>query len=383
MGKSQKAPPPPDYSAVAAASAASSKYAFDLGKEQLDFFKQQYADNKEVSDTVIESALGSMERNDYNAQKDRERYETIFQPLEEQLAKEAQDYATPEKMEQKAGAAEADVAQQFQQARQTATDRLEAFGVDPSQTRAGALDLQSRVAEAAAQASAGNQARNRVEDVGRALRSEAINVGKGYPGQIAQTYGTAQNAGNQGVNTGLATTQSAAATMGTPQGWQGLGNQATGQWGNILHAGYQDQMAQYKANQDQSSGWGGIAGTVLGGVMSKLPMLEEGGAIPAPAAPPAAMIYAQHGTGVPPETSASAGAIPDDVPARLSVGEFIIPEDAARWFGEEKLQKMIMKARQDKANAPAQATMGAAPPAGPPAIQSVPAQAQTAIPGRG
>ena len=111
--------------------------------------------------------------------------------------------------------------------------------------------------------------------------------------------------------------------------------------------------------------------------------MQEGGAIPDPttAAPPAATILAQHGTGVPPETSPTGGALPDDVPARLSVGEFIIPEDAARWFGEEKLQKMIAKARQDKANAPAQATTGAAPPAQP-AIQSVPPQPQTAIPGR-
>jgi len=36
------------------------------------------------------------------------------------------------------------------------------------------------------------------------------------------------------------------------------------------------------------------------------------------------------------------------------VGEFVFPEDVARWLGEEKLQKMIEKARKDKANAVAQ-----------------------------
>jgi hypothetical protein len=228
------------------------------------------------------------------------------------------------------------------------------------------------VAEAAAQASAGNQARGRVEDVGRTLRSEAINVGKGYPGQIAGQYSTAAGAGQQGAGTGLATTQSAAATMGTPQGYQALGNQAVGQWGNILHQGYSDQLAAYKQDQSQSSGWGGIAGTIMGGVMSKIPMMQEGGAIPQP-------IYAEDGTGVPPQVSPSGGAAPDDVPAKLTVGEFVLPEDVTRWYGEEKIQKMIMKARQDKAKAPAQPSSGMAP-AQPPAIVTGPQTPQSAIP---
>ena len=126
------------------------------------------------------------------------------------------------------------------------------------------MDLQSRVAEAAAQSSAGNQARDKTEAVGRALRSEAINVGKGYPGQIAQSYGTAMNSGNQGVNTGLSTTASGAQTMGTPTQWQGLGNQSTSTWGNILNMGHQNAMSSYEANQKNSSGWGSALGLVGG-----------------------------------------------------------------------------------------------------------------------
>lgn len=380
MGGKSKAPPPPDYSAVAAASEASAKYSFELGKEQLDFFKKQYADNKLVSDEVVDFAMGVMERNDYNAQQDRQRYETIFQPLEEQLAKEAEDYSSPERMEHEAGKAEADVAQQFEQARSTAQQRLEAYGVDPSQTRSGALDAQSRLAEAAAQSSAGNQARERTEQTGRALRSEAINIGKGYPGQIAGQYGTSQQSGNQAVNTGLATTASAASTMGTPVQYQGLGNQATGQWANTLHMGYQDALEGYKANQQSSSGWGGIGGQLVGAALGAF--MEDGGAIPtrrmagggppdlppnmsAPVIPPPPA-----GNQIPPEASPSRGQAVDDVSmpvsdggqAQLNVGEFVLPEDVARWYGEEKLQKMIAKARTQKAQAPAQPEFG--PPSG-------------------
>ena len=149
-----------------------------------------------------------------------------------------------------AGKAEADVAAQFDQARQTAQDRLEAFGVDPSQTRGGALDLETRVAEAAAQASAGNQARFRTEQYGDQLMANAINTGKGYPQQVLAAAGQAGQSGNQATNTGLATTASGANTMGTGYQWQGLGNQGLGQWGQMLNAGFQNQLASWQANQN-------------------------------------------------------------------------------------------------------------------------------------
>ena len=52
----------------------------------------------------------------------------------------------------------------------------------------------------------------------------------------------AGESGNQAVNTGLATTASRRADDGHRQGWQGLGNQAIGGWGNILNAGFNNQM---------------------------------------------------------------------------------------------------------------------------------------------
>lgn len=266
-----------------------------------------------------------------------------------------------------AGKAEADVAAQFEQARQTATDRLEQFGVDPSQTRQGALDLGTRVAEAAAQASAGNQARTNTENIGRALRSEAINVGRGYPGQIQASLAGAGQSGNQAVNTGLATTASGAQTMGTGQGWQGLGNQAVSGWGNILNAGFQNQLAAFQADQNASSGWGSALGTI-GGLATAF--IQEGGVVPEP------------GRSVPVEASPSGGAIPDDIPAeieggapaRLNAGEFVIPEDVVGWVGEKGMQQFILKARKEMSGGngerPAQPEMG--PPMPPESVGAIP-----------
>jgi hypothetical protein len=347
VGGKAKAPKAPDYGPLAAASEKSANYAYNLATRQQDWAEKTYAENKALSDVVVNKALGMLDQQQADAARDRARYEQIYQPLEEQLAYEAESYASPERMEQEAGKAEADVAAQFEAARQTAQDRLEGFGVDPSQTRAGALDLGTRIAEAAAQASAGNQARTQTENIGRALRSEAINVGRGYPGQIQASMAGAGQSGNQAANTGLATTASGAQTLGTGSQWQGLGNQAIGQWGNILNTGFSNAMDRFKADQDSSSGWGsalGMGASLLGKAFG----FAEGGAIPD-----------DTGTMIPPEASPSGGAIPDDIPAeidgqapaQLSAGEFVIPEDVTKWMGEKGLQQMILKARKEMTGA--------------------------------
>jgi len=362
MGGKSDAPEAPDYGPLAAASEKSAEYAYELAKEQQDWAKKVYGDNKLVSDIVIDKALGALDRQEEWSIADRARYESIFQPLEEQLAYDAENYASAEEQEYQAGKAEADVAAQFEQARQAATERLEGYGVDPSQTRQGALDLGTRIAEAAAQASAGNQTRQAVKDRGMALRSEAINVGKGYPAQALAAQAGSSASGNQAVNTGLATTASGAQTMGTGQGWQGLGNQAISGWGNILNAGFNNQLDAFNAEQQASSGWGDILGTAIG-YGTKFMGFAEGGAIP------------DEGMMLPEEMSPTGGAIPDDIPAeldsgapaRLNAGEFVMPKDVVQWVGEKGMQQFILKSRKEMTGAngerPAQPETA---PAGPP-----------------
>lgn len=341
MGGKSKAPPPPDYSQIAAASEKAAKINYDLGMAQLSWAKEQYAQDREITDKVVAAALRTQAINEQNAATDRAFYETNYRPLELDLIRDAQTYATPERRELEMGRAEANVAQQYEQARKAATRNLESFGVDPSSTRYAALDIGARTQQAAATAAAGNQASAQVDAVSRALRSEAINVGRGYPGQVAATYGTALQAGNSAVNSGLATTASGANTMGTPTQWMGLSNQALNTWGNTLNMGYQNQLAAYKANQDSSSGWGGIAGTVLG-IGAKMLMADSGGAITAPTP----------GGPVPSHASPTNGQAVDDVPARLTAGEFVVPKDVVSWVGEKTMHQMIEKAKKERHELP-------------------------------
>lgn len=336
MGGKASAPAPPDYSALAAASERAAESSMVIAREQLDWAREQYFLDRDVADMVIESALERMERNDQFALRDRERYERIFQPLEEDLVADAERAQDPWEKERRAGMAQADVSQQFEAARQNAAQRLEGFGVDPSQIRAGALDIATRTQEAAARASAGNQARDQQENIGRVLRSEAINVGRGYPGQVAGAFGTAINSGNQAVNSGIATSATGGQNMGNPAQWQGTGVQAINGWWSGQNQMYANQVAAFDAENRANAGAMQLPGMILGGITR----MATGG------------MFGASGGAVPEEASPSRGAITDDVPARIQVGEFIVPEDTVRWVGEKSLHSLIEKSQRERQEMP-------------------------------
>jgi hypothetical protein len=330
-----------------------SKDQLQLGREQMAFQKDLYNQNKPYIDQIAQSAINRQKTNDQNAASDRARYQQEFQPLENQLVSDANSYATPARENYDMGRAQAQVSQQFDQQRQAAARNLEGFGVDPSSTRYAALDAGMRVQQAAAGAAAGNQARMQTEGLGRAMRSEAINVGRGYPGQIAQTYGTALQSGNQGANTMFANAQTAASTMGSPTQWYGGAGGSLSGAANTMNAGYANQLAAFNAEQNASSGLGGLFGSVLGaagnaGGFGKLfTFAAEGGAIP----------DTTPGGNVSAAASPSGGKAIDDVPARLTAGEFVLPKDVVQWKGEEWAQKEIEKARKAKAQVQAKPEM--------------------------
>lgn len=352
MGGGKGAPSPPDYGPIAAASEKSAELSFQLGTDQLNWAKQTYAENKGLVQGVVNSMLQAQNLSNDAAGKDRQRYEQQYQPLEDQLVQDAQSYASPERKNLEMGRAGATVAQTFDAARQNAQRQLEDFGINPGSTRYAALDLGARTQQAAATAGAQNQASQLVDATGRALRSEAINVGRGYPGQVAGTYSTALQAGSGAVNSTLATTASGANTMGTAPQYIGLGNQALNVWGNTLNNSYNNQLNAYKASQSSSSG----IGSAIGGITGLLGMFMEDGGEAVPVTP-----QGNPGAAVPVQASPTGGQATDDVPAQLTVGEFVVPKDVVMWEGEKSFQKLIQKARQEKQQAVAKPAVGPMP----------------------
>ena len=350
MGGKSSAPPPPDYTPIANASKEAAEISAKVAREQLAWAKEQYASDKGITDRVVDQFLDTQETNSINAAKDRARYERIYQPLEDSLAADARSYSSDERKDLEMGRAQASVSQQFDSARDNAARKLESFGVDPTSTRYAAIDMGMRAQQAATSAAAGNQAAQMVDATGRALRSEAINVGKGYPGQIAQTYNTALASGTGAVNSTLAQTASGANTMGTSAQYMGLQNQSLGTWGNALNMGYQNQLAAYKAENEANdmSGWGSALGSLGAAAITKF---EDGGSVD----------DATPGGAIPVGASPTGGKAVDDVPAQLTVGEFVVPKDVAAWKGEEYFQKVIEQSRKAKGEATAKPSVGMAP----------------------
>jgi hypothetical protein len=193
-------------------------------------------------------------------------YKQYYQPLEAQFATTAAGYNAPARAEQQSAAAQADVANQYAAQRQSSLQSLESYGIDPSQTRYGALDLGTRISQAAAQSAAGTQSRLNTEATGLALQGEAINVGRGYSSAIAQSYATAQGTGASGINAANSTYGTGANAMGTGTQWGSLSNQSTSNAISAKNTQFNNELGAYNAENAVSSSQSSGIGSLVGGL---------------------------------------------------------------------------------------------------------------------
>lgn len=327
----------------------------EWAREQQGWAQQQDAANREILGRVLDVQLPVMQEQADNAREDRERYEQTFRPIEDNLVEEFQSYDSPERQAQERGRAGADVSMAFDAQRRNALQRLEGYGVDPSQTRNAALDLGVRVQQAAATAGAMSGATRNVENTGRALRAEAINIGKGMPSNVAASYGQSIAAGNSGVGNANATTGTSTNALTSSQGFMAGAQGGVNGAANITNQGYQNQLAQYNANSANMTGMIGAAGGVAG------MMLADGGK---PGKGRRALTI-DHDTGEPTYESqpgmidygpGDGSGIDDQVDIKASTGEYIIPADVVRIKGEEFFDKIVERyhtpaAQQESAGA--------------------------------
>ena len=229
MGKSTvSSTPAAYYEAQIASNTQAAQMAWNQGLLSLDWAQRQYNDMAPYTKEFMTNVSEQQKQQTGQAQEMWDTYKGRYQPIEAQFAQKALDWNTPARAEQQAGMAMADVASQYDQARKAATANLESYGVDPSQTRFAALDLGTRVSQAAAMAGAGTQSRLNTEGTQLGLMGEAINTGKGYPSNVAQAYSGATTAGSSGVTAGLNTSNTYGNLMGTPIQWSGQANQTRG-----------------------------------------------------------------------------------------------------------------------------------------------------------
>jgi len=190
-GKSS--PPPPDYSGMEA-----------LGREQLDFSKQQYAEMKPIAQRVADQQLASQEQQMKQAQDYYDYQQKTFRPLEQGLVTQAQEYDTEANRERLASQAAADTARAFGTAEGMTSRNLARRGVGPGSGNAMAMQNQNAIALASSRAGAMTGARDRAEQLGYARKLDAVGLGRGLAGASTAAYGAATGAGSAGLNTSMA-----------------------------------------------------------------------------------------------------------------------------------------------------------------------------------
>ena len=262
-----------------------------LAREQADrlfeFQNKAFESDKEAKEFAQQVGRKSMEAMDLQmdyARRDRERYEQTFLPMQDRYIAEAEGYDTPERREREAADAAVGIQRQAEAARANSDARLRGMGIDPSQMRSATLLDSQNTMLSAQQALAMNGARQGVEDRGRAMRADALNVGAGLPAQSLAGFAGAGAAG-QGATAAGASGQ--AAQLGAIQGGAGVGATAMGfrsnalqnlsnltgspmQWAQMggasqqgalgaygaaagtMNQGYQNSMQHWKAGQDQA-----------------------------------------------------------------------------------------------------------------------------------
>jgi len=329
-------PRPPDLTPISNAQIELGRQSMELAREQLgisreqfDFFRTQSLEElgfareqaaqmlglqtraleageraNAISGRVADAQIGLMDQARDFATRDRARWESTFVPLQDRFIAEAESFNTEGRREMEAGRAVADVQRMAEAQRVNADARLSSMGLDPSQFRSASIASMMGAQTAAAGALQANNARRGVEDKGRALRADAINLGMGLPAQATQAIGVSSGAGANasgaagqaggsmmsgigtaaGLSSGAANLRSGAlgqmgALTGSPTQWAQMGQGSMGMAGNMynnagatLTQGFSNAMSRYNAQQQ---GMGNMLGLAAGAVG----MFAEGGEV--------------------------------------------------------------------------------------------------------
>lgn len=273
MGKGSSSAPAPDPKIGEAAL----KQA-QTGEDWLSFARDAFAVSevrqKELDDLtnrVTEQQLGLATDQATWSREDRDRYNTVYKPLEDDFIKEATNYATEERQSEAAAEARADV-QTAAANNRAATERANtSMGVTPGSGRYAGVQAASDLGTTLAEAGAANTSRQAVRDKGLALKADVVNLGKGLPAQAAAGAGGSVAAsgtalgGAQGTNSQAlaASTIMNAGYGGAMQGYAGQASTLNQQYGLQLEGWKTQQELKAKNASGIGSFLGGIGGLIF------------------------------------------------------------------------------------------------------------------------
>jgi len=340
MGSASKAPPPPDTSRFSQGMESMSRTMQDWSAEMYKFGQAEWQKLSDYSSQVMGMTLPAMEESFSWAREQRDRFDEYVMPQMQSLFSEAELYASKGEEQRQRASAIQDVKSASEAQRNAQLRKLEGYGVDPSDTRYGALDAQAGVAEAAMSALAANQAGERTKQIGRDLRSEAIGVGQNFLSDAAQANQTGSYMGAQGLGAASGAANAGVNASGAALPYMSGAVTALDRGAGIVDQGYQRQLDyavdQRAAEAADASGMGGI-GSMIGAGLSMTPWGMAAGSLTG-----AIGAGLQGGADGGP-VKAPGGPTSDGGALAISDGEYVVPADVVRKLGTNHFDKMIEK----------------------------------------
>lgn len=280
---SSKAPAPdPNIGKAALKEAELGEQWLSIAKEQFATANARQTEQDKLANKVTEQQLAASQQAQGWATEDRERYKSVFQPLQDEFIDTAQNWDSPERQDKLAAEAKADVMSNAA-AQRGATARAQAgMGVNPTSGRYAGVDRAGENATALAAAGAENSSRNQIRKEGVAMKADAVNLGNGLAVNPASSLGLGVSAGSSAMGTTSSNNAQAAGNSsilqnGFNSAMNGYSNQASilnQQYGNQLNAWNAQQQASASASGGLFSGLGSVAGMGLMAFMSSKELKE-------------------------------------------------------------------------------------------------------------
>lgn len=260
MGKSN--PAPPDYTPLAEASKEAAQIMAGLGRDQLDFAKQQYGDMSPILQGIAKSQIDAQNEQMTQARDYYDYQKSTYRPLEQSIVADAQNFNTDAYREQLASRAAADAGLAFGKTQSANQRAMASMGVNPNSGRFAGVNAASNLGLAAQRAAAMTGTRTQADQMGYARKLDAAGLGRNLSGASIAAYGGATNSGN------------AAGANAQSAGQNYMGNMAIGSStiGNGLNMNIQGLSsvlnAQTSAYVNSNDSFLGDVGGLLGGAAS-------------------------------------------------------------------------------------------------------------------
>lgn len=267
FGGGGNVPSAPDTSAQQQGSSQIGQIASAAGQDQLNWAKGQVANNGAVTGN-IQSQLNPLigQQAGAGAAAANQFTNTTIPGLNNQLTT-AQNYGNQAGMDLASANAQAGTAQAYNAARLNNQRQLGSYGVDPSQLKSGALNLNANLQQAGAVGNAGYQAGQQRQLAGMQMTSQALGQNLQAAGMGQGFYGGANATGNNIVGMGNQTTQVGSQALSAPSQMFQTGLSGYGTSANIANQNFQDRVASYAAQQQNAnsfmSGVGNLTGAAL------------------------------------------------------------------------------------------------------------------------